>query len=168
VCGSFGVTNLRDAYGSQLTIGEVQPGAQLDGRAWRVHDSDNSGVYDFNNGMLKGPQENAFAYLAVWIKSPKPLNDLLSEPNLPKLSFIYGSDDGCQVWLNGELLASHERIGPLEPEGFTINPLLLKLGWNQLVIKVVQGGGNWEFAGRFNCSDFSFLSKLEFTEQKPN
>jgi hypothetical protein len=168
VCGSFGVTNLHDAYGSQLTIGEVKPGGQLDGRAWRVHDSDNRGVYDFNNGMLKGPQENAFAYLAVWIKSPKPLNDLLSEPNLPKLSFIYGSDDGCQVWLNGELLASHERIGPLEPEGFTINPLLLKLGWNQLVIKVVQGGGNWEFAGRFSCSDFSFLSKLEFTEQKPN
>jgi hypothetical protein len=168
VCGSFGVTNLHDAYGSQLAIGEIKPGAQLDGHTWRVHDSDNSGVFDFNNGMLKGPQENAFAYLAVWIKSSKPLNDLLSEPNLPKLSFIYGSDDGCQVWLNGDLLANHERIGPLEPEGFTINPLLLKLGWNQLVIKVIQGGGNWEFAGRFSCSDLSFLSKLEFTEQKPN
>jgi hypothetical protein len=105
--------------------------------------------------------------VAVWIKSSKPLNDLLSEPNLPKLSFTYGSDDGCQVWLNGELLANNERTGPLDPEGFTINPLLLKLGWNQLVIKVVQDSGEWKFAGKFACSDVSFLPKLEFAAQKP-
>jgi hypothetical protein len=34
-------------------------------------------------------------------------------------------------------MASDERIGPLEPEGFTINPLQLKLGWNELALKVV-------------------------------
>jgi len=167
VCGSFGVTNLHDAYGRQLFVGDVRPDAQLDGKNWREHDSDSKGVFNFLNGLVKGPQEDAYAYVAVWIKSPKPLNDLLSEPNLPKLSFAYGSDDGCQVWLNGELLASQERIGPIEPESFVINPLLLKLGWNQLVIKVVQAGGEWKFSGKFGCPDANFLSKLEFANEKP-
>jgi hypothetical protein len=139
----------------------------LNGREWIVRDSGKSGAFDFKNGLVSGPQENALAYLAVWIKSSKPLNDLLSEPNLPKLSFTYGSDDGCELWLNGELLATHERHGPLDSEAFTINPLLLKLGWNQLVIKVVQVGGEWKFASKFSCSDFNFLQKLEFAKEKP-
>ena len=167
VCGSFAVTNVHDAYGTTSLAGEIKPDTEIDGHRWRVHDADSEGVFDFRNGMAPGPQESCYAYAAVWIKSSKPLNDLLSEPNLPKLSFIYGSDDGCQVWLNGELLANNERTGPLDPEGFTINPLLLKLGWNQLVIKVVQDSGEWKFAGKFGCSDLNFLQKLEFAPQKP-
>jgi hypothetical protein len=167
VCGSFAVTNMSDAYGHQLSIGEVKPGGQVDGHRWRVRDAGNDCVFNFRNGLVRGAQENCYAYVAIWIKSSKPLNDLLSEPNLPKLSFTYGSDDGCQVWLNGELLANNERTGPLDPEGFTINPLLLKLGWNQLVIKVVQEAGEWKFAGKFGCSDLNFLNKLEFATEKP-
>jgi hypothetical protein len=75
------------------------------------------------------------------------LDDLLSEPDLPKLSFTYGSDDGCVMWLNGELLAVHNRRGPLDPEMFSQNPLLLKLEWNLMVIKVIQNGREWQFAG---------------------
>jgi beta-galactosidase len=167
VCGSFAVTNVHDAYATTLALGEVKPGAETEGHRWRAQDAGSEGVFDFKNGTLHGAQDNCYAYVAVWIKSSKPLNDLLSEPNLPKLSFTYGSDDGCQVWLNGELLANNERTGPLEPDGFTINPLLLKLGWNQLVIRVVQDTGDWKFAGKFGCSDLGFLQKLEFAAQKP-
>ena len=167
VCGSFPLANIHDAYGNQLEVGHIQPGTQMQGRRWRVFSAGDDGVFDFRNGSIRGPQENCYAYLAIWIKSPKPLNDLLSEPNLPKLSLTYGSDDGCQVWLNQQLLANNERTGPLDPEGFTINPLLLKLGWNELVIKVVQAGGQWQFAGKFGCSDAGFLSKLEFAAEPP-
>jgi hypothetical protein len=66
------------------------------------------------------------------------------------------------------LLATHEREGPLDPDMFMENPLLLQLGWNQLVVKVVQLGGDWKFSGRFNCSDTSFLPKLEFAAEPPN
>ena len=142
-------------------------GGRMENRRWTLRDADNAGVFDFKNGMVRGDQENAYAYVAVWIKSSKPLNDLLSEPNLPKLSLTYGSDDGCEVFLNGELLASHKRVGPLEPEGFSENPLLLKLGWNQLVFKVVQAESNWQFAAKFGCSDIPFLQKLEFAAEKP-
>jgi len=167
VCGSFGVTNVHAAYTGKAPIGEIKDGADLDGRRWTTHNANTSGVFDFKNGLVRGPQENAFAYVAIWIKSPKPLNDLLSEPNLPKLAFTYGSDDGCELWLNGELLATHDRHGPLDLEMFSQNPLLLKLGWNQLVIKVVRESGEWKFAGKFGCSDLNFLSKLQFAEEKP-
>jgi beta-galactosidase len=167
VCGSFGVTNLADAYGNSLAVGEVKPGGNVAGHRWRARDAGEDGVFNFRKGLVRGSQESCYAYLAVWIKSPKPLNDLLSEPNLPKLSFTYGSDDGCQVWLNGGLLANHQRTGPMAADAFKLNPLLLKLGWNQLVIRVVQGGGEWKFTGKFGCSDLNFLSKLEFADQKP-
>ncbi len=167
VCGSFPFTNSAEAYSDKSPAGEIKEGAKLAGQKWRLASAGGDGSFDFKNGLTEGPQDSAVAYVAVWIKSPKPLNDLLSEPNLPKLTFTYGSDDGCQVWLNSELLASNERTGPLDPEAFTINPLLLKLGWNQLVIKVVQETGDWKFAGKFSCSDFSFLQKLEFAKERP-
>jgi beta-galactosidase len=156
-----------EAYTGKLPTGEVRDGGRFEGRRWDLRDADSAGVFDLKNGMVRGDRENAYAFIAVWIKSPKPLNDLLSEPNLPKLSFTCGSDDGCEVYLNGELLSSHRREGPLEPEAFSENPLLLKLGWNQLVIKAVQVGGNWQFAGKFGCSDLQFLQKLEFAGEKP-
>jgi len=167
VCGSFAWTNEDEVYSSHLPAGDIKDGAKMDGQTWRLRDAANGGVFDFRKGLVAGPGENSYAYLAIWIKSPKPLSDLLSEPNLPRLSFAYGSDDGCELWLNGNRLAAHDRHGPLDPGMFSENPLLLKLGWNQIVIKVVQLGGEWKFAGRFDCSDVGFLSKLEFAAQRP-
>ena len=167
VCGSFAWTNEAEAYSGTSPAGTIKNGAKLNGRTWKLATAANNGVFDFKNGLVAGPEENAYAYLAIWIKSPKPLSDLLSEPNLPKLSFSYGADDGCELWLNGNRLATHNRQGPLDPEMFVENPLLLKLGWNQVVVKVVQLDGEWKFAGKFDCSDFSFLSKLEFATQRP-
>jgi beta-galactosidase len=167
VCGSFAFSDSKAAYTGEFPAGEIKAGAWLDGRNWKICDAAKNGVFDFKSGLVQGAQENCFAYVAVWIKSSKPLNDLLSEPNLPKLSFTYGSDDGCELWLNSERLATHDWHGPLEPEMFSQNPLLLKLGWNLLVIKVVQFNGEWKFAGRFGCSDLNFLSKLEFATEKP-
>ncbi len=166
-CGSFSVTHIDDAYNGQAPAGELRENDRLQGRRWTVRNADSEGIFDLKNDLVRGDQENAYAYIAVWIKSSKPLNDLLAEPNLPKLSFIYGCDDGCEVFLNDELIASHKREGPLEPDAFTENPLLLKIGWNQLVIKVVQKNGEWKFAGKFTCSDASFLNKLEFATAKP-
>jgi len=167
ICGSFALTNGKSAYGIPFPADQIKPGAELYGHQWHAGDAGRGGIFDFKNGLVGGVQENCYAYLAVWIKSPKPLNDLLSEPNLPKLSFVYGSDDGCQVWLNSDLLSFHDRHGPISPDMFSENPLLLKLGWNQLVIKVVQSGGEWKFAGKFNCNDQTFLSKVEFALEKP-
>jgi len=54
-----------------------------------------------------------------------------------------GSDDGVKVWLNGELV--HEKnIGrPLKP-GEDAEQVTLKAEWNDLLLKVTNGGGGWE------------------------
>ncbi len=162
IIGGFAFTNVDQAYNGKMPAGEVRENGQSNGRRWNLKDADLDGVFDFNSNLIQGEKNNAVAYLAFWIKSPKPLDDLLSEPNLPKLAFTYGCDDGCELWLNGELLVSHQRTGPMDSKMFSQDPLLLKLGWNQIVIKVVQNSGEWKFAGRFTCSDVDFLSKLEF------
>ncbi len=167
VCGSFGWPELTNAYADQLPSVDAKEGATLEGHPWKDWTAVHAGTFDFKDGLPGGRLDHCYAWLSVWIKSPKPLNDLLSEPNLPKLEFSYGADDGCMLWLNGELLARHDRHGPLDPEMFSQNPLLLRLGWNQLLIKVVQLDGEWKFAGKFNCPDAGFLSKLEFATQKP-
>ena len=168
ICGGFPFSETNPPYSHQMPAGDIKANAVLDGQKWTLTKANKNGVFDFKSSLANGSTPNAVAYVAVWIKSPKPLNDLLSEPNLPKLSFTYGSDDGCEMWLNGELLATHDRHGPLEPEMFSQNPLLLKLGWNLLVVKVVQNSGGWQFAGRFDCSDLGFLSKLEFAAGEPD
>ena len=168
VCGAIPISDMTRAYGSPLPEGTVADGADFAGQKWKVGQVAGDSMFDFRSLGLDGPMENAAAYVSIWIRSPKPLNDLLAEPNLPKLSFIYGSDDGCEVWLNGNRIASHERTGPIDPAAFTENPLLLKLGWNQLIIKVVQVQGEWKFAGKFDCDQRDFLSNLEFATKPPS
>ncbi|HEX7653780.1 MAG TPA: glycoside hydrolase family 2 TIM barrel-domain containing protein, partial [Verrucomicrobiae bacterium] len=167
VCGSFGFTNVEQAYTEPLPAATIKPGSSLSGQTWRQRSADVSGIFNFKDLLKREPQDSCYAYVAIWIKSPKPLNDLLSEPNLPKLKFNYGSDDGCQLWLNDELLATQKRTGPLDPDAFTVEPLLLKLGWNRLLVRVVQVAGEWKFAGKFSSSDPAFLSKLEFSATPP-
>jgi len=165
VCGSFPAPP--EPYSDRLELASVSDGLTENGKKWLVRSADRNGVFDFRNLSLDGPMENSYAYLAVWIKSPKPLNDLLSEPNLPGLSFTYGADDGDQIWLNGQRVANDARIGPLDPNMFKVAALPLRLGWNLLVVKVIQVGGDWKFAGRFECSDRSFLQALEFKSETP-
>jgi hypothetical protein len=85
-----------------LPAGEINPGVGLNGQPWHSGHAGHDSIFDFKKGLVSGLRENGCADLAIGIKSPKPLNDLWSEPNRPKLSFTHGSDDGCPVWLDGE------------------------------------------------------------------
>jgi hypothetical protein len=162
VCGSFEAPDSKTAHADTLDLGDARHGAQLLGRSWTARDITSAGVFDFIEMNLDGPRTQASAMLLVRIKSPKPLNELLAEPNQPRLSLSFGSDDGCQVWLNNSRLANHERIGPHVPGMFRIDALPLKLGWNELAFKVVQVGGEWKFSARFDCTDRRFMQALEF------
>lgn len=164
VCGDFAVTNVHNTYTNLPAGKEITEKAIWDGKPWRLLRADYDGQLGFKTHTAPATIEKGCTYLAVWIKSPKPLNDLLSEPDLPKLSFNCTSNGGCQVWLNRQLLASHDQIN----SSLLIEPLLLKLGWNELVIKLVHGINGWKFAGQFTCSDSNFLSSLQFASEKPN
>jgi beta-galactosidase len=54
----------------------------------------------------------------LWVYSPRPLDDLLVEPDMPKLKIV--SDDNPEIQLNGKKINSNQELP-------------LKQGWNQFV-----------------------------------
>ena len=171
VCGSFGAASAAAAYDTDnVGVGPAlrpRPGDKSGGLEWRAHPADDDGVFDFRKMGLPGPMENAAAYLSFWVWSPRPLDDMLVEPNLPKLALRLGSDDGCQVWLNSRLVKEDRGTHPYTPDEFTADALPLMRGWNHFVVKVVQGTGQWQFGARLTCSDPAFLGELRGAVEPP-
>ena len=64
-----------------------------------------------------------------------------------KARLEFGSDDGLVVWLNGQQVHAKDATRPCRPGDDKVD-VTLKQGINRLLVKVVQRGGNFEFAGR--------------------
>lgn len=63
-----------------------------------------------------------------------------------------GSDDGIKVWLNGQVVMAHNGVHPCTPGQYKTK-LNLKAGANSLLVKVTQGGGEWETCLRLRSTD---------------
>jgi HEAT repeat protein len=61
--------------------------------------------------------------------------------------FKVGSDDGVAVWLNGELVHSNPATRGLTVDEDEVE-VRLQAGQNRLLVKVTQGGGDWQFCVR--------------------
>lgn len=64
-----------------------------------------------------------------------------------KARLEFGSDDGLVVWLNGQQVHAKDATRPCRPGDDKVE-VTLKQGINRLLVKVVQRGGQFEFAGR--------------------
>ncbi|MCU0858328.1 MAG: hypothetical protein MUC65_07990 [Pontiellaceae bacterium] len=106
--------------------------------------------------------------MSFWLWSPRSLDDLLVEPDMPKLDLIAGADDAHKIWLNGKLISEKKRTGPMIPGDIECKALPLKQGWNHFLIKVIQGGGNWQFSAQLKCTDFEFFSRLKADVVNPD
>ena len=163
VAGSFGKANVAQAYNTD-DVGIANNFSPIEGsrsgeNTWSARQSDNS-VFDFGAMNLPGQHANASAYLSFWVWSPRALDNLLLEPNLPKLDLLVGSDDGCQVYLNGKIILEDRGTHPLSPGAFKSEAMPLQRGWNHFFVKAVQGDGQWQFRADLRCSDPLFLTKL--------
>jgi HEAT repeat protein len=78
-----------------------------------------------------------------------------------KVRLEVGSDDGVKIWLNGEVVLAQNVIRALTPGQDKIE-VDLKEGWNQLLLKVTQGGGEWRLCARLRKPDGSKLEGLKF------
>ncbi len=63
-----------------------------------------------------------------------------------------GSDDGARVWINGQQVLANNTIRPLTPASDKVK-VQLKAGWNAILIKVTQGGGQWSACARLRTPD---------------
>ncbi|MBL7647714.1 MAG: DUF4838 domain-containing protein [Candidatus Hydrogenedentes bacterium] len=110
----------------------VFPGGEA---VWTAH---NSSTDDVNLSAIFGKIDLNLAYAFTEIKSDADTAAVLS----------LGSNDGCRVWLNGEVVFDHAGARGLVLDGDQV-PVLLKKGSNALLIKVEDQGNDWGFSCRF-------------------
>jgi beta-galactosidase len=172
VCGSFGGETAEDAFKNDFLNGEtaIKPKSNdsIADNKWIPAKAGTEGFFDFKKMGLPGAQTNSAAYLSFWLWSPRPLDDLLLEPDMPRLDLIAGSDDACRIWLNGMLIADDFAMRPLKIGDIECKNLQLKQGWNHFLVKIVQGSGDWQFAAQLRCSDYAFLNKLKAATESPD
>ena len=70
-----------------------------------------------------------------------------------------GSDDGVKVWLNQSVVHANNRPRACRVGEDKVN-ITLNEGWNELLVKVVQGGGGWAFCGRLVQPDGALTTGL--------
>ena len=86
--------------------------------------------------------ENRAAYLRARVSSPKAQAALLE----------IGSDDGVKVWLNGKVVHANNASRGVNPgeDKVAVN---LVAEWNDLMLKVTQGAGDWGACVRLRTPD---------------
>ena len=109
---------------------------------WRVVSATDRepAIVDFNR--LLGQTDNCAGYMKCQIWSP----------NDQKARLDTGSDDGLKVWLNGKVVYEKDAPRSLNVGEDKIAVQLSK-GWNELLMKVTQGGGGWEACARLRSAD---------------
>jgi hypothetical protein len=116
---------------------------EADGKmlAWQAVDSaDIEGKV--NLFPLFDPNINVLAYAYTEVEVPSAVNAVLKT----------GSDDGIAVWVNGEKV-----LGKNVPRGLRVDEdvvdVKLKAGRNTVLLKVIQGGGDWAYCVRLLGTD---------------
>jgi len=126
-----------------------KPDAPAD--TWKVlkegQNKDQPGMVDFMATSLAG--DNRAAYLRTRVFSPK------AQPARVESA----SDDGIKIWLNGKVVhAINTMRGMGDPDKADCD---LKEGWNDVLVKVTQGGGGWSVLVRIMSRDGQGLNGLK-------
>jgi hypothetical protein len=72
------------------------------------------------------------------------LRTRIYSPTARKAVLELGSDDGVKVWLNRSLIHQNNVVRGVDPGDDKVD-ITLKQGWNDLLVKVTQGIGEWGF-----------------------
>jgi hypothetical protein len=169
-CGNFPVDSLKDGaarnFVDPASGGEIHAGTLVQGKAW-VPVSNENGILDLSGLKADGPKNNAVAYLSFWVSSPRSLEDLLTEPNIPIVNMEVAASNAVQVYLNGKMIINNIRNGNIDSGKAKAEALKLHQGWNHFLIKLIQTNGRWQFSGQLNCNQPGFLTQLVSALEKP-
>jgi hypothetical protein len=119
--------------------------------------------FNLNGSLLSGPSDRSVVYLSFWVQSPRSLDNLLIEPNVPKLDLAFESKDAVELFLNGKNILS----GPTGGGNAIASGLPLQQGWNHFLVKLVHTNGDDSLSAKLISSDPAFLDALHSALQKP-
>ncbi len=102
------------------------------------------------------PTESA-AYAHVYVYSP----------TTRAAKLLLGSDDGIKVWLNGAPVYTNDRYGGWTEDAYEA-VVFLQEGWNRLLCKVSQDGGDFRFSARFVDPSYNTFSDFKYQVNDPS
>ncbi len=135
---------------------------------WQPMQTTTHELFDLRELKPAAAGSTAAAYVRLWLHSPRALDDLLIEPDVPKLDLHLASDHGVVVWLNDKLILDNQTEGVAHRGHRHQCPgLPLTDGWNKLLIKIPGGNGDWRIGAKLTCTHDSFLTELRSALEKP-
>lgn len=112
--------------------------------------------YSGGHHFGRRPTESV-VYAHVYVYSPDSRNSKL----------LVGCDDGIKIWLNEENIYTNDRSGDWHPNQFKID-INLNEGWNKLLFKISQYGGDFQFSARITDTLFQTYTDLEYQINNPS
>ncbi|MBN2384462.1 hypothetical protein JXQ70_16430 [bacterium] len=114
-------------------------------------------VHSFSGGhyFSRHPTEAA-VYAHVYVHSP----------TTQSVKLQLGCDDGIKAWLNGNVVCVHDVSQGWTPDQYVI-ATSLNSGWNRLLCKISQGGGDYQFSARFTDPDDQIIPDLTYQLNDP-
>ncbi|MFN3485709.1 MAG: hypothetical protein ACK44W_09535, partial [Planctomycetota bacterium] len=103
----------------------------------------------FDLDQLFKPKDDVSSYLLIHVRAPMPMSAQL----------LLGYDDACKVWLNGAVVHTGEGVKKADEVAV---PVKLREGWNRLLVKVHNKGGQWMFVARLADKDKKSIDELEY------
>lgn len=177
-CGRFSYTRSDQTQagpgpGTRLPAGAAsdnpQIGTKVGNNMWKECTVDKNQQFDLDHMGLTGPDKDAAAYASFWINSPRALDDVLGEPDVPRVDLlITGSDRVDILLLNGKPLHNNAALASDHSAKAAFASLILKRGWNHLVLRITHHTGHWEFGATLHCSSSQYLSSLHAAVQQPS
>ena len=114
-------------------------------------------VHSYSGGhyfSTRPTESAAYAHIYVYSPTTRPAKLLL------------GSDDGVKAWMNGVTVLTADRYGGWTADQFSTN-ITLNGGWNQLLCKVSQDGGDYQLSARLTDTDGNTFDDLSYQLSDP-
>lgn len=169
-CSTYYVSTLSEFANSEKghnTLAAILKNAGIPCSKAEVNTND---IFFIRDGQIQFPlsARNKFTKdgnghtLDIWVFSPRPLDDLLIEPNMPKLTLYVDSWESSML-LNDKNFEAARKTN----RNSTYNELLLSQGWNKITLKIGKDDKG-RFGASFRCDNNNeFLSKLKVTLHSP-
>ncbi|MCK4332384.1 MAG: hypothetical protein KAV40_02265 [Thermoplasmatales archaeon] len=111
--------------------------------------------YSGGHHFGRRPTESA-SYAHIYVYSPASRSAKL----------LLGSDDGIKIWLNGDNVYTNDRYGSWHQDAYEVD-VTLNEGWNQMLCKISQRGGDYKFSAHFTDTNYITFDDLDYQINDP-